>query len=182
MEGHALPEARGATTSYLPNSNTQADIGGGTYTGANRQPSIEDYEAIFGPSARDIKQDNGRFKRHQRWHLPDVLKGPNEFLTDRVDGLITDTTNSPFTTTILPYVFLERPDQKIKWNVWSFDEGMASRVPYESAARVLAQSHKSFAGYTVRHGLAITMGSAPPTTRASVSPCAARRAATPACF
>jgi len=35
---------------------------------------------------------------------------------------------------------------------------MASRVPYESAARVLAQSHKSFAGYTVRHGLAITMG------------------------
>ena len=24
---------------------------------------------------------------------------------------------------ILPYVYLERPDQKIKWNVWSFDEG-----------------------------------------------------------
>lgn len=26
-------------------------------------------------------------------------------------------------------------DQKIKWNRWSFDEGLASRVPYESAAR-----------------------------------------------
>lgn len=63
-----------------------------------------------------------------------------------------------FTTVILPYVYLENPDGKIKWNVWSFDEGMASRVPYEAAARVLAQSHRSFAGYTVRHGLAITMG------------------------
>ena len=83
MEGSFSHDVRGATTGYLPNSNTQADAGGGTYTGANRQPSIEDYEAIFGPSARDIKQDNGRFKRHQRWHLPDVLKGPNEYLTDR---------------------------------------------------------------------------------------------------
>ncbi len=37
-------------------------------------------------------------------------------------------------------MYLESPDQKIKWNVYSFDEGMASRVPYESAARVLTQS------------------------------------------
>jgi len=34
----------------------------------------------------------------------------------------------------------------------SFDEGIASRVPYESAARVLPQSKRSFAGYTVRQG------------------------------
>lgn len=39
----------------------------------------------------------------------------------------------------------------------SFDEGIASRVPYESAARVLPQSKRSFAGYTVRQGLAIAM-------------------------
>jgi hypothetical protein len=79
----------------------------------------------------------------------------------RIDGLISDTTNSPFTTTILPYTYLERPDQKIKWNVWSFDEGLSTRVPYESSARVLAQTHKSFSGYAVRHGLAITMGKTP---------------------
>ena len=30
-------------------------------------------------------------------------------------------------------------------------------VPYESAARVLPQSKRSFAGYTVRQGLAIAM-------------------------
>tara|TARA_Y100000389_G_scaffold192889_1_gene220954 strand:- start:41431 stop:45861 length:4431 start_codon:yes stop_codon:yes gene_type:complete len=131
--------------------------GGGTYTGSNTQPTLEQYENIFGPAARDIKVDHQRHKRHQRWHLPDALKGSNQYLTDRIDGLITDATNSPFTRNILPYVYLENPDQKIKWNVYSFDEGIASRVPYESAARVLPQTKRSFAGYTVRQGLAIAM-------------------------
>jgi hypothetical protein len=106
---------------------------------------------------RDIKTDLQRNKRHSRWHLPDALKGSNPYLTDRVDGLITDTTASPFTTVILPYKYIENVDAKIKWNVWSFDEGMASRVPYESAARTLTQTKRSYAGYTIRHGLAITM-------------------------
>ena len=130
---------------------------GNTITGQSTGPSIEQYENIFGPVARDIKQDSQRHKRHQRWHLPDVLKGPNPFLTDRVDGLITDATSSPFTRNILPYVYLESPDQKLKWNVYSFDEGIASRVPYEAAARVLPQTKRSFAGYVVRQGLAIAM-------------------------
>ena len=86
-----------------------------------------------------------------------VRAGHNQYLTDRVDGLITDATNSPFTRNILPYVYLERPDEKLKWNVYSFDEGIASRVPYEAAARVLPQSKRSFAGYAVRQGLAIAM-------------------------
>jgi hypothetical protein len=34
---------------------------------------------------------------------------------------------------------------------------MASRVPYESAARTLTQTKRSFAGYTVRQGLAIVL-------------------------
>ena len=34
---------------------------------------------------------------------------------------------------------------------------IASRVPYEAAARVLPQTKRSFSGYTVRHGLAIAM-------------------------
>eukprot|EP00961_Rhodomonas_salina_P253220 3422293-Rhodomonas_salina.1 len=63
-----------------------------------------------------------------RVHIPDVLKGPNQYMTDRIDGLITDTTNSPYTTLILPYRYIETPDAKFKWNVWSFDEGLASRV------------------------------------------------------
>ena len=131
--------------------------GGGTLTSVNTQPTLEAYENIFGPAGRDVKIDSQRHKRHQRWHLPDALKGHNQYLTDRVDGLITDATNSPFTRNILPYVYLENPDQKLKWNVYSFDEGIASRVPYEAAARVLPQSKRSFAGYTVRQGLAIAM-------------------------
>jgi hypothetical protein len=55
--------------------------------------------------------------------LPDVLKGSNPFLADKIDGLITDTTSSPFTTKILPYMYIENVDAKIKWNRWSFDEG-----------------------------------------------------------
>ena len=131
--------------------------GGGTYTGESNENTLKMYENIFGPAGRDIKLDQQRHKRHQRWHLPDALKGSNQYLTDRVDGLITDSTNSPFTRNILPYVYLENPDQKLKWNVYSFDEGVASRVPYEAAARVLPQSKRSFAGYTVRQGLAIAM-------------------------
>jgi len=130
---------------------------GGTTTGNDTSNMQSDYENIFGPAGRDIKTDTQRHKRHQRWHLPDALKGHNQYLTDRIDGLITDATNSPFTRNILPYVYLENPDQKLKWNVYSFDEGIASRVPYESAARVLPQSKRSFAGYAVRQGLAIAM-------------------------
>ena len=79
--------------------------GGGTYSGEkSNEVTMQQYENIFGPAARDIKQDSQRHKRHQRWHLPDALKGANQYLTDRVDGLISDSTNSPFTRNILPYV------------------------------------------------------------------------------
>ena len=86
-----------------------------------------------------------------------IPQGPNQWITDRVDGLITDATNSPFTTIILPYMYMDYPDRKIEWNVWTFDQGLASRVPYEAAARTLTQRKQSFSGYTVRQGLAITM-------------------------
>jgi hypothetical protein len=131
--------------------------GGGTVQAADPSTMMRNYENVFGPAVRDIKWDSQRHKRHQRWHLPDALKGANAFLTDRVDGLITDATTSPFTKNILPYMYMDQPDKKIKWNVYSFDEGMASRVPYEAAARVLPQSKRSFAGYAVRQGLAIAM-------------------------
>lgn len=131
--------------------------GGGTVQASDPATMMSNYENVFGPAVRDIKWDSQRHKRHQRWHLPDALKGANAFLTDRVDGLITDATSSPFTKNILPYMYMDQPDRKIKWNVYSFDEGIASRVPYESAARVLPQSKRSFAGYAVRQGLAIAM-------------------------
>jgi hypothetical protein len=151
---HALRS--GVEPAYLGTGDPSRDGGGTVYSNEPRFMQAQ-YENIFGPAVRDIKWDEQRHKRHQRWHLPDALKGSNSFLTDRVDGLITDATSSPFTRNILPYTYLENPDRKIKWNVYSFDEGMASRVPYESAARVLPQSKRSFAGYAVRQGLAIAM-------------------------
>lgn len=142
--------------SYLTTGNMSRD-GDGTVRDISTDAQIAAYENIFGPAAREIKFDSQRNKRHQRWHLPDVLRGPNTFLTDRIDGLITDATYSPFTNNILPYHYLDQPDRKIKWNVYQFDEGVASRVPYEAAARVLPQSKRTFSGYVVRQGLAIAM-------------------------
>ena len=156
MDNAQRSNAVGQHTSYIPDADPGRQ-GGNTYTGASTEPTIQDYENFFGPSARDIKTDLQRFKRHGRWHLPDALKGSNPWLTDRIDGLITDTTNSPFTTKILPYKFKDDADGKMKWNVWQFDEGMASRVPYEAAARTLTQSKRSFSGYMVRQGMAISM-------------------------
>ena len=156
MEGSAHQVRGQGDPSYMPGVDPGRH-GGMTYTAQATEPTIDDYANIFGPSARDIKSDLQKYKRHGRWHLPDALKGPNQWLTDRVDGLITDATNSPFTTRILPYKYIPNPDGKFKWNVWSFDEGMASRVPYESAARTLTQTQRSFAGYTVRQGLAIAL-------------------------
>lgn len=143
---------------YIVSANPGTN-GGGTYSASHepKHPTLADYENIFGPAGRDVKDDLQRNKRHSRWHLPDALRGVNPWLTDRIDGLITDTTNSPFTTVILPYKYIDQVDAKIKWNVWSFDEALASRVPYESAARTLTQTKRSYSGYTVRQGLAITL-------------------------
>ena len=157
MEGQTQASRAIAAPSYLPGNGNPGLVGGGTYTGTSTDPMMADWENIFGPAGRDVKLDQQRNKRHQRWHLPDVLKGPNQFLSDRVDGLITDTTNSPFTTVILPYQYIENPDAKIKWNAWSFDEGLAGRVPYESGARVLTQTKRSYSAFIVRSGLAIEM-------------------------
>lgn len=153
-EGSTQASRSAAQPHFITNADPGINSGVASH---ETHATLEQYENIFGPAAREIKFDNQRNKRHQRWHLPDVLKGANMYLTDRVDGLITDATNSPFTRNILPYVYLENPDQKLKWNVYSFDEGMASRVPYEAAARVLPQTKRSFAGYVVRQGLAIAM-------------------------
>lgn len=156
-EGAVSNDLRGTGNPHFFPSGDPGTIGGGTYNAQSSEPTIRDYENFFGPAARDIKQDPERNRRRQRWHLPDALQGSNPWLADRIDGLITDTTTSPFTTIILPYKHIDNVDGKIKWNVWSFDEGMASRVPYESSARVLTQTKRSFAGYTVRQGLAIVM-------------------------
>ena len=156
MEGRTQESRSMANPSYIGDGN-MGPYGGGTYTGNSLDPQIGDYENIFGPAGRDVKLDHQRHKRQSRLHLPDVLRGPNPFLTDRIDGLISDATNSPFTSLILPYTYIDNPDKKLTWNTWSFDEGLASRVPYEAAARTLTQTKRSFKAFLVRHGIAINM-------------------------
>ena len=160
MEGSNLAQrvfGGGAWPGYTAGGGQPGDSGGGTILQNDTGATQEQWESIFGPGARDIKFDKQAHKRDGRLHLPSVLEGVNHYLTDRIDGLITDATNSPFTTIILPYQYLPNPDARFTWNRYSFDEGLASRVPYESAARTMAQTRRSYEGYTVRQGLAITM-------------------------
>ena len=54
----------------LPNSDP-GNIGGGSYMASSSQPSQEDFEDLFGPAGRDVKQDTQRHKRQyqdqERW-------------------------------------------------------------------------------------------------------------------
>ena len=59
-------------TVALP-ANDPGNNGGGSYNGTSTMPSTGDFEDLFGPAGREVKQDPNRHKRHQRWHLPDVL-------------------------------------------------------------------------------------------------------------
>lgn len=56
---------------YTPGSGDAGMGGGGTYTtprgNGSMDPTIQDYENIFGPAARDIKMDLQRNKRHARY-------------------------------------------------------------------------------------------------------------------
>lgn len=145
------------TSQAAPRGTTHEFLSG---TSTNAAPTIADLESIWGPVAREVKDDADRFQQISRRHLtnmPTPLQGQQIYIADRIDGLITGATGSPFTSLILPYVFWSSPDTKIKWKVFSFDEGMASRVPYEAAARTLTQSQEKMSSYATRHGLAITM-------------------------
>ena len=145
------------TSQAGPRGTAYEVISGAT---ANTSGTIDHLESIWGPIAREAKQDSDRFQEISRRHLtnmPRPLQGSQIYIADRIDGLITNATGSPFTSLILPYVYMDKPDGKIKWRVWSFEEGLASRVPYEAPARTLTQSQEKFQSYAARHGLAITM-------------------------
>ena len=146
LDGHANPRGSAYNTiSSMSSSN---------------QPTAADFASIWGPAAMEMNLDKDRNRRMSRLHmnqLPTELQGQQIYIADRIDGLISSSTGSPFTSLILPYTHHDRPDNVIKWRVFSFDEGMASRVPYESAARTLTQSRETFQAYATRHGLAITM-------------------------
>jgi len=67
-------------------------------------------------------------------------------MKDCIDRFITDTTNSPFTTVILPYKYTDGPDREFEWNVWRFDLGVARGL-----------TAREYPGYIVRQGLSIAM-------------------------
>ena len=146
LEGHGVP--RGTAFDQISSAST------------SNVPTAADWASIWGPAAFDVNFDKDRNRRTSRMHLsqlPQELQGRQIYIEDRIDGLISSSTGSPFTSLILPYMHFDRPDNKISWRVFAYDEGLASRVPYESAARTLTQSREQFSAYATRHGLAITM-------------------------
>jgi len=140
--------------SYISNS-IMGLYGWSTVTGQSLNPMFNNYMNILNPAGCNVKIDLQRHKRMGRLHLPDVLKGPNQYLKDSIDCQISY--SASLTSVILPFTYIENPDQKISWWTFSYDEGLASRVQYESAASTLTQSKRSFTAFMVRHGLAINM-------------------------
>lgn len=106
----------GAWPAYTAGSGQPGNNGGGTIINNNTESMREDWLNIFGPDALHAQIDPNAAKRDGRIHLPQALEGVNHYLTDKIDGLITDATNSPFTTVILPYQYLSNPDAKFTWN------------------------------------------------------------------
>ena len=146
LEGHGYP--RGTAFDKISSASS------------SNTPTAADWASIWGPAAFDVNFDKDRNRRTSRMHLsqmPKELQGRQIYIEDRIDGLISSSTGSPFTSLILPYMHFDRPDNKISWRVFAYDEGLASRVPYESAARTLTQSREEFSAYATRHGLAISM-------------------------
>lgn len=54
MEGAISNDSRSYLTGVNIGEGNLNSIGGGTYTATAEQPTIADYENIFGPAARDI--------------------------------------------------------------------------------------------------------------------------------
>ena len=95
------------------NPSLDVDAGNRGYGGVQdaSQIPVSALVDVFGPEAYNVQPDRKRYSKEKRQHIPSVLIGPNDFITERVDGLITDATKSPFTTLILPYQYLQDPDR-----------------------------------------------------------------------
>lgn len=105
------------TSQAGPRGTSHEVISGAT---AVTGPTVDHLESIWGPIAREVKQDADRFQEISRRHLtnmPRPLQGSQIYIADRIDGLITNATGSPFTSVILPYMYMDNPDGKIKWRV-----------------------------------------------------------------
>ena len=126
LEGHALPRGTAWDSVASASSSTA--------------PTAADWASIWGPAAFDVNYDKDRNRRTSRMHLsqiPQELQGSQIYIADRIDGLISSSTGSPYTTLILPYhhvmnrrvfvfvfswltgawvcVQIDRPDNKINW-------------------------------------------------------------------
>ena len=70
MEGSTQASRSLNPASYIGDGNP-GQYGGGTYSGGSgNDPTVEDWENIFGPASRDIKVDHQRHKRHCILALP----------------------------------------------------------------------------------------------------------------
>ena len=102
-----------AAAAAVAANSVEVDAGNRGYGGVQdaSQIPVSALVDIFGPEAYNVQPDKKRYSKDKRLHIPQILLGPSDFITERVDGLITDATKSPFTTLILPYQYLEDPDR-----------------------------------------------------------------------
>jgi hypothetical protein len=110
------------------------------------------WEEWFGPPAE--RKQPSVFSEYATEHktLPDAYIGANQFLAEKISGLV-NTTGEFWTTVLLPW-FRSDNIGTFSWTTWRFNQVLADRLPHEGVPRLVTTSEKQFMTSTVRRGLA----------------------------
>ena len=118
---------------------------------ANGNPWME----YFGPPAKEIKVNAYDKYANETYDLPEAYKGKNLWLRDTIDGFIVDDSDQWYTTYALPWA--QTDDLHVKWNKWTFNRGLAGRVPHEGIPRLITSTKQSHSETIERRGLAFIL-------------------------
>jgi hypothetical protein len=113
------------------------------------------WSQYFGSSPYPILSNTTDKTSYDRFDLPEAYRGRNLFLANTIDSFIIDNADLDFTRVILPIV---QTDQiNIAYNIWSFNETLVGRTPFEGTSRLLRSQKSSFSDKLVRRGLAFML-------------------------
>lgn len=122
--------------------------------GQNSTDPANMWHQFFGPPIGEIKTNPYDKYQYETYTLPDAYRGKNIFLRDTIEGFIEEN-NTWYTTACLPTQITDQIH--LAWNMWHFDQALASVVPEEGISRLITSSRKAQEDHTIRHGLAFVL-------------------------
>lgn len=108
--------------------------------GNNSTDPANMWHQFFGPPIGEIKTNPYDKYQYETYTLPDAYRGKNIFLRDTIEGFIEEN-NTWYTTACLPAQITDQIH--LAWNMWHFDQALASVVPEEGISRLITSSRKA---------------------------------------